>query len=393
MNLRELMMGVKGFAPSESLSLPKPEVVPLKHSNTTIPMNTINANAEKVTTVTAGKIHAVAVTSVKLMNSIITPPSSVYGNETDTSNRAHRSQDLEDGELTDEGEVTTKAGEMPNTKRKAVTSANAKKKHRSRKAEKVAFKAGKLADANAKGQRAAGRKKIEKRPGKNLKENNEATDPVSKGMDTIEEADQGLDAVLAELMGETVTPLPTPPSAGSTPDPSTSISIDQTTSLTETQLRFANREKALTRSLARTRKLPCNRWKQFKCTLGTECKFSHDCPGGDPRSNVLCRFAPSGSCIVFGCPFSHKTWKFPCAFFHFKGGCRFKRGGECRVGDDRAKNVDVKGKGEERGGDGQMDEQEMCAFSHAPMTDEQREQFLREDESFKEKRSQAVASK
>lgn len=75
------------------------------------------------------------------------------------------------------------------------------------------------------------------------------------------------------------------------------------------------------------KKLPCHRWQNKTCTLGSRCPFSHEGTGSDPRSKQLCRFSRSGSCSALNCPYSHDTSSFPCVFFHFKKctarDCRF----------------------------------------------------------------------
>jgi hypothetical protein len=103
---------------------------------------------------------------------------------------------------------------------------------------------------------------------------------------------------------------------------------------------------------SKLKSLPCNHWANFNCTNGDNCPFSHQGPGGDPRSKILCRFIKSGSCVNACCPYSHDTFKFPCAFYHFKSKCT-------------AVN---------------------CRFSHDPITDEQKAQFDKENVQFHQRK-------
>ncbi|KAJ3271785.1 hypothetical protein HDV01_006393 [Terramyces sp. JEL0728] len=101
----------------------------------------------------------------------------------------------------------------------------------------------------------------------------------------------------------------------------------------------------------------CNMWKQGKCILGDSCNFLHIGPGFDPRTKQLCTFYRNGSCMKgSSCEYSHIKKDFPCAF-HFlkqsKGGC-------------------------------QKDD---CEYSHDPITKEQEEYFMVDQEMFERKRA------
>lgn len=93
------------------------------------------------------------------------------------------------------------------------------------------------------------------------------------------------------------------------------------------------------------KKFPCHSWTAFKCVLGDKCYYSHEGPGGDPRSKVLCRFVKSGSCLEgIKCPFSHVMKDFPCIFY-MKGKCT--SGEECRfshndfITEEQLKQIEI----------------------------------------------------
>eukprot|EP00842_Homolaphlyctis_polyrhiza_P000162 jgi/Hompol1/1146/HPOL_001241-RA len=98
-----------------------------------------------------------------------------------------------------------------------------------------------------------------------------------------------------------------------------------------------------------SKKQPCSFWTAGKCTAGSECRFSHDGPGSDPRATQICKFFRSGSCALGStCIYSHDLKKIPCVFHHLKHLGRF-----CQHGEN-------------------------CVFSHDPMTADQKKMIRSE---------------
>jgi hypothetical protein len=69
------------------------------------------------------------------------------------------------------------------------------------------------------------------------------------------------------------------------------------------------------------KKKSCALYQQGKCILGSQCNYSHDCDGYDPRSKQLCEYYRIGKCTKPNCVYSHDKKQFGCVFY-FRGSCK-----------------------------------------------------------------------
>ncbi|MCO5550990.1 hypothetical protein L7F22_004485 [Adiantum nelumboides] len=89
-------------------------------------------------------------------------------------------------------------------------------------------------------------------------------------------------------------------------------------------------------------KRTCSYYVQGKCSMGASCLFAHDV---EPRTtSEMCKYFVNNCCLKGDdCPFSHTLASFPCKPFHTRG--------HCKAG-------------------------ESCRFSHEPMSEEAKSEFL-----------------
>ncbi|KAI5080612.1 hypothetical protein GOP47_0003795 [Adiantum capillus-veneris] len=93
-------------------------------------------------------------------------------------------------------------------------------------------------------------------------------------------------------------------------------------------------------------KKTCSYYVQGKCSKGASCLFSHDVL--PLTKSEVCKYFVMNCCLKGDdCPYSHALSLFPCKYFHTRGRCM---GGES------------------------------CRFSHEPMSEEAKQEFLRKVE-------------
>lgn len=82
-------------------------------------------------------------------------------------------------------------------------------------------------------------------------------------------------------------------------------------------------------SRLKSKKLPCNFYKNGACTKGDNCTFSHDIKQESKKTvgifinfKELCKYYLGKSCLKGNsCTFSHETKNFPCKYFNAMGYC------------------------------------------------------------------------